>query len=1127
VIRRVFMLPFSRSSRRTTRAVVVGVTSAAVVLGWAVPAVPAASAAASAPLALATGDQPMLGAGVRPNATRLSFQVGDRVTAQVDVGSGNLLVTTKEISLRNIQDGVDIGVAYNSVALGTSFAQGYPGTGWRMRVGADVKLAPNADGSVTYVGPDGLTGVFVLKTGSTTTYTAPVGFKADLVKTGTTGWTLTEHASGKKSTFTASGQLDFIDDRNGQRTDFTYTGASLTKVVSSLGTINQRTVNVTANSNGLLASLGQTGAGSTVQRHVTYGHGGTDLHDLTSILDTENRTTTFGYDAAHQLTSITNTGGAVTRFTYDSAHRVTSVKQENPAVGSPGDSITRLSYASSTQTLLAEPNTDQTQPVSAVPHTTYNLNSNGDLRVASAVDPAGNTRSATYTPFADVATFTTPAGTSTYGHSSTVNGGESLTSTQAPMGADTSAAYANTGALSKFLPSSTTSEQGNTSTYTFDGAGNQLSSSDATAAQAKVTYNADGTVATSTDPGNGTNSTTYTYNTTTHQLTGVTPPTGTTLGTRSFSYDPFGRLGSSTSGRGITTTYGYDTLDRLTSVTYSDGTPSVTYSYDAAGRLHTRVDTTGTTTWNYDPLGRLTSRTSTSGGGTLSYGYDKSSNLTSVSDAHGTTTYGYDSRNLQTSMTTGKGTVLRYAYNADGKRTDSWFATNTTNTVWAAHTHTDYDKSNRVARTWTARNSSDTTRFADLSYCRSPFTGAACPTLSAASDTGLIFWSVDNLTGARTTYTYNTADRLTGATTTGTGGKTFTYTYDARGNRLTAADGTTTQTRTYNPGNQITTTGYTHDGAGNLTTDPNAGTITYNGADQMISAASTTSPTYRYAGTTQDELVHQLAGGGTIDYVYGRTDRNGLPLIRSLTKKTVLGTLSVGTVSPAFVPTDLGTSYLDHDANGTPQVLTTAAGVENFYVFDGSIGNVLGLIDTTGTVVAAYAYDPYGNYTTTNSTGLAAADNNPYRTAGGLSDLSTGWIKYGQRWYNPTIGRFTQQDSIEHLTNPQDGNRYAYAADDPINNIDPTGSLSFGAVLSTVGGLFVGGGFVTVSVALCPLSLGIGCIAGAVAAGAVGGLLGGATGAVVGGASPEDAADDALLGGISGALTPFVPLLFG
>ncbi|MFL5912583.1 MAG: hypothetical protein ACJ768_18695, partial [Gaiellaceae bacterium] len=419
---------------------------------WAVQGCDAT--ACSATSAVQTGMvSPMLGAGPRPNATQMSFDVGDRVRAQVDVGSGNLLVTTTEISLRNVQDRVDIGVAYNSRALGTRFEAGYPGAGWRMRVGADVELAANPDGSVTYVGPDGLTGLFFLKAGSTTTYTAPVGFKADLVKTGTTGWTLTEHGSGKKSVFTASGQLDYVDDRNGQRTEFSYSGGgTLTQVVSSLGTANQRTVNVSANSIGLLATLGQTGAGSTVQRQVSYGYGYAD--DLTSILDEEGRTTTFGYTAGHQLASITNTGGAVTRFTYDSTHRVTSVTQVNAAAGSPGDSITRLSYPTTSQTLVADPNTDQAQPVASVPHTTYNMTANGDLRVASAVDAAGNTRSRTYTPFADVATLTSPAGTSSFGHASTVNGGESLTSTQAPMGADTSLAYANTGAVSKFLPSS-------------------------------------------------------------------------------------------------------------------------------------------------------------------------------------------------------------------------------------------------------------------------------------------------------------------------------------------------------------------------------------------------------------------------------------------------------------------------------------------------------------------------------------------------------------------------------------------------------------------------------------------------------------------------------------------------
>lgn len=80
-----------------------------------------------------------------------------------------------------------------------------------------------------------------------------------------------------------------------------------------------------------------------------------------------------------------------------------------------------------------------------------------------------------------------------------------------------------------------------------------------------------------------------------------------------------------------------------------------------------------------------------------------------------------------------------------------------------------------------------------------------------------------------------------------------------RGNRLSAttkdAAGATTssQALAFNAANQITTTGYAHDGAGDLPADPN-GTYDYNGAGLLVQSTKTSGASYAktYAGTTQN-----------------------------------------------------------------------------------------------------------------------------------------------------------------------------------------------------------------------------------------------------------------------------------
>src|SRR5205814_760227 len=51
----------------------------------------------------------------------------------------------------------------------------------------------------------------------------------------------------------------------------------------------------------------------------------------------------------------------------------------------------------------------------------------------------------------------------------------------------------------------------------------------------------------------------------------------------------------------------------------------------------------------------------------------------------------------------------------------------------------------------------------------------------------------------------------------------------------------------------------------------------------------------------------------------------------------------------------------------------------------------------------------------------------------------TGMYHMGSRYYDPTTGRFTQQDPVTNPLDPSSWNRYAYSGDDPINFGDPTG----------------------------------------------------------------------------------------
>ena len=68
---------------------------------------------------------------------------------------------------------------------------------------------------------------------------------------------------------------------------------------------------------------------------------------------------------------------------------------------------------------------------------------------------------------------------------------------------------------------------------------------------------------------------------------------------------------------------------------------------------------------------------------------------------------------------------------------------------------------------------------------------------------------------------------------------------------------------------------------------------------------------------------------------------------------------------------------------------------------------------------------------------------NPWTFAGGYSDRSTGYIKYGIRYYDPTTGHWSQRTLIGGtLEETLKANPYVYADDNSVNEVDPSGRNS-------------------------------------------------------------------------------------
>jgi RHS repeat-associated protein len=274
--------------------------------------------------------------------------------------------------------------------------------------------------------------------------------------------------------------------------------------------------------------------------------------------------------------------------------------------------------------------------------------------------------------------------------------------------------------------------------------------------------------------------------------------------------------------------------------------------------------------------------------------------------------------------------------------------------------------------------------------------------------------------GIRTDYEYDYIDQLTKEAKTGWSQE---YTYDANGNRLTkkttVSGSPTTESYTYNAGDLLATAGaksFTYDGCGRTKT---------------VSVSGTLQRTYHW--DYQDRLIttQYPDGGGT----YDTNSYNGL---NARMAKTVNGTSTTykrnGTSPTAPVLSEGG-------RNHTPGVSYRESGATKYAVGD-RLGTNSNEYDSSKANTSAKTFDAFGLQMSTSG-----SSNSPLKFAGKWgyqSDDSSGLQLLGNRFYDPSVGRFLTRDPIQ-----SGRNWFAYAENNPLKWADPDGLDEYGGQVTS------------------------------------------------------------------------------
>ncbi|OMD59080.1 hypothetical protein BSK48_30320 [Paenibacillus odorifer] len=539
--------------------------------------------------------------------------------------------------------------------------------------------------------------------------------------------------------------------------------------------------------------------------------------------------------------------------------------------------------------------------------------------------------------------------------------------------------------------------------------------------------------------------------------------------TTSYSYDALNRLTSVYDALNQRTRYTYDGIGQLAKVTVQakGGAEQTlnTKSYNEVGLLTSKLDgASQSESLSYNALGQLTSKTDRNGS-VFNYSYDEigglksstvSGSINNVPQTQKTElTYSDGSPNLQTTKTYLNGTMKAVQSSSVNSLNQ---VRSMSGTVYpsgvAAHSAYILNQRDALGR-MTQLNDSYLGFYVNYQYNKTRLdkvqTNGSSVVDSASAANVQYVYSANNLVKfiiyptltdgsvLRTEYAYNKALNWVESITNQKGSSVlsrYVYGYDNNGNVIsikeTKKDGTEqTTTFAYDALNRLIATvhpgggrdGYTYDVRGNRLTmeqsvgDPVASfedtSYSYDLWNTLTSVTKNGSETrFEYYG---DGLRAIKSKGSTHTQV--NYDLNG----QVITEEKLNGNNIVQ--KSTYVRGDRVLVKKDKTASK-----------DYYYLYNGH-GDVVQMVDTSGAVVNSYAYDVWGNITSQKE-----ETPNPFKYTGEVYDEETGLYYLRARYYDPSMGRFLNEDTYEgQIDNPLSLNLYTYVENNPLMYTDPSG----------------------------------------------------------------------------------------